>query len=151
MSDIWIDLLADVIPASQVRDFVMGIPDLGGIVSFEGATRVEADGQHGRLVRLDYEAYESMARRQLERMAAEAMGRWRLGRIAVVHRLGPVPVTETSVMIAVAAPHRVESFEACRWLIDGLKSNVPIWKMDVFEDGFARWVEPASLRNTDLY
>ena len=141
MGSVWVELVRGPIPVAQVRDFVSGDPSLGGTVTFEGSTRAESDPQHGPLVRLDYEAYESMARRQLERVAREAVDRFDAGKIAVVHRLGSVPVGEASVTIAVACGHRAEAFEACRWLIDRLKKDVPIWKKDEFEDGFVKWVE----------
>lgn len=137
------ELVADSIPVQRVRDFVTGDPKLGGIVTFEGVTRRELDAQHGAIVELCYEAYEEMARRQLERLALEAKRRWSAGRVAIIHRTGSVPPGEASVMIAVACAHRAEAFDACRWLIDTLKKDVPIWKKDVFEDGYVRWVNPA--------
>ncbi len=138
---IWVDLVDGPIPVDRVRAFVMGDPKLGGIVTFEGATRREIDPEHGPLIRLDYEAYGQMAQTQLERIAGEAVQRWGGGRVAIIHRLGGAGVGEVSVMIAVAAGHRAESFAACRWLIDTLKKDVPIWKKDVFEDGCSRWVK----------
>ena len=146
MGDVWVELVRGPISVAQVCEFVSGDPSLGGTVTFEGSTRAESDPQHGPLVRLDYEAYKSMARRQLEHLAHEAVDRFGAGKIAVVHRLGSVPVGEASVMIAVACGHRAEAFEACRWLIDTLKKDVPIWKKDVFEDGFVKWAE---VRNVD--
>lgn len=140
---ILVDLLPDPIPVERVRGFVTGDHNLGGIVTFERATRRELDASHGAIVRLEYEAFEGMARRQLERLAVEAKKRWSAGRVAIVHRTGAVPPGAVSVMIAVACGHRAEAFEACRWLIDTLKSEVPIWKKDVFEDGHVRWVNPA--------
>lgn len=137
-----VDLVTVPIDAAGVRSFVFGDPTLGGVVIFEGATRHESDAKHGELVRLEYEAYESMARRQLHALADQAVRRWAVGRLAIVHRLGQVPPGEASVMIAVACGHRAESFEACRWLIDTLKKDVPIWKKDVFENGHVRWVDP---------
>ena len=137
-----VDLVTGPVPVDRIRDFTMGDPELGGIVTFEGATRREVDPGHGALVRLEYEAYEGMARRQLEHLARQVKERWSAGRVAIVHRLGAVPPGEVSVMIAVACGHRAESFAACRWLIDTLKKDVPIWKRDVFVDGHARWVEP---------
>lgn len=139
---VMVDLVREPIAAELVRDFVTGDTTLGGITTFEGVTRGEDDGQHGRLSRLEYEAYESMARQQLDRLANEAMNRWSAGRVAIVHRLGSVEPGEASVVIAVACGHRAESFDACRWLIDTLKKDVPIWKKDVFADGFVRWVDP---------
>ncbi len=142
---ILVDLVNQAIPAEHVRRFVLGDPASGGIVTFEGATRAQFDSGHGQLERLDYEAYETMARRQLEQLAREALARWGLGRVAIVHRIGPVAIADVSVMIAVAGGHRTESFEACRWLIDKLKQDVPIWKKDVYQDGHAEWVEPGSV------
>ena len=139
---IWVELFDSPLPADRVREFVSGDPALGGIVAFEGATRNEIEPRHGRVVRLDYEAYASMALCRMRSLSKTACERWSAGRVAITHRLGPVPPGEASVMIAVACPHRAEAFDACRWLIDTLKRDVPIWKKDVFEDGFVRWVEP---------
>ena len=139
---LYVDLVDEPIELDRVRAFVSGDAALGAIVTFEGTTRQQADEGHGVLKCLDYEAYGAMARRQLDRLAREAQTRWSVGRIAIVHRLGSVPPGEVSVAIAVATAHRVEAFEACRWLIDTLKRDVPIWKKDVFADGSAHWVEP---------
>lgn len=140
-SSVLADLTDDPIDVAQIRAFVGGDPRFGGIVTFEGATRGECDDTHGELLRLNYEAHESMALKQLEKLCVLCLERWGAGKVAVVHRIGSVPVGEVSVMIAVALGHRKEAFEACRWLIDTLKQEVPIWKKDVFEDGFIRWVE----------
>lgn len=137
-----VDLISVPIDAAAVRAFVSGDATLGGVVIFEGVTRHECDARHGHLIQLDYEAYDSMARRQLQRLADEAVERWGVGRLAMVHRLGRVPPGEVSVIIAVACGHRAEAFDACRWLIDTLKEDVPIWKKDVFDDGHVRWVDP---------
>ncbi|UCC29085.1 MAG: molybdenum cofactor biosynthesis protein MoaE [Phycisphaerales bacterium] len=139
---ILVDLVTDPVDAQRVRDFVMGDPLLGGIVTFEGATRRDVDPEHGAILRLDYEAYESMTRQQLQRLAGEARKRRTAGRVAIIHRLGSIPPGEVALMIAVACGHRAEAFEACRWLIDTIKKEVPIWKKDVFEDGYVRWVQP---------
>lgn len=144
-----VELVREPIAATRVRAFMTEDPALGGITTFEGATRREIDSEHGPLVRLEYQAYETMALKQMARLAAEAKRRWSAGRIAIVHRLGAVAVGEVSVMIAAACGHRAESFTACRWLIDELKRDVPIWKKDVFQDGFARWVEPDRCENSE--
>jgi molybdopterin synthase catalytic subunit len=137
-----VDLVNQAIDAQAVRSFVLGDALLGGIVTFEGATRRDADTEEGCVVRLDYEAYDAMARVELARLADEVKTLWSVGRVAIVHRIGPVPVGEVSVMIAVACGHRAEAFEACRWLIDTLKKDVPIWKKDIFESGREQWVDP---------
>ncbi len=142
MAAILVELLEHAIPATRAREFVDGDPALGGVVVFEGVTRTETDSQHGPLVRLEYHAYTEMAQRQLRKLAEQAAEKFGAQRMAIIHRLGPVLPGETSVAIAVACGHRAAAFEACRWLIDMLKRDVPIWKRDVFEDGFVRWVEP---------
>jgi molybdopterin synthase catalytic subunit len=136
-----IEIVDGPIDASKVRGFITGEPTLGGIVIFEGVTRAQRDPEHGALVRLDYEAHPTMARRQLELLAEQVIRQFGAGRAAIVHRVGGVAVAETSVLIGVACGHRAEAFDACRWIIDTLKKDVPIWKKDVFEDGFVRWVE----------
>lgn len=124
-----------------------GEPSCGAVATFTGTTRLEQDGQHGALVRLDYEAYEEMARGQMRALAQQAIERWSLARVVMVHRIGAVFPGEASVVIAVACGHRVEAFESCRWLIDALKQEVPIWKKDIFADGFVRWVDPGARRS----
>lgn len=133
-------LTNDPIEVATLRALVGRDPRFGGLVTFEGVTRSESDAEHGELVRLEYESHESMAQKQLEKLATLAVERWGPGRVAIVHRIGTVPPGEVSVMIAVAFGHRKGAFEACRWLIDTLKQEVPIWKKDVFEDGHVRWV-----------
>lgn len=139
---LWVDVLDGALPIDKVMAFVKGDAGSGGVVTFEGVTRREVDDEHGALVRLDYEAYDAMARQELRRLGEQAMDRWSLKKMAVVHRVGRVPVGEASVVIAVAGAHRAECFDACRWAIDTLKRDVPIWKKDVFMDGFVRWVDP---------
>jgi len=137
-----VELVSSPIASADVIAFVGGNECCGAIAAFIGTTRVEHDDTHGPLVRLDYEAYDRMAEGQMRALAAQAMDRWSLARVALVHRVGSVPPGEASVVIAVASGHRAESFDACRWLIDTLKQEVPIWKKDVFADEFVRWVEP---------
>jgi molybdopterin synthase catalytic subunit len=96
------------------------------------------------LVALDYQAYHEMARRQLADLAAEARRLWPIRKLALIHRVGRVPVGEPSVVIAVSCPHRGEAFDACRWLIDTLKKDVAIWKKEVWADGSGTWVHPES-------
>ncbi|HMF90903.1 MAG TPA: molybdenum cofactor biosynthesis protein MoaE [Candidatus Angelobacter sp.] len=113
-------------------------PSDGAAVLFEGVVRDNSRGR--RTLYLDYEAYESMALNELEKLAQAALERFQVRDVAVVHRLGRLEIGETSVAIAVASPHRAAAFEACRWLIDTLKKTVPIWKKEYFEDG-AVWAD----------
>jgi molybdopterin converting factor subunit 1 len=108
-------------------------PAAGAVVTFAGTTRRENAGR--RVMRLEYEAYEPMALSEMRKIADEAGRRWQIVRIAIAHRIGVVEIGETSVAIAVAAAHRDEAFQACRFAIDRLKEIVPIWKKEHFEGG----------------
>ncbi len=112
-------------------------PSAGAIVTFVGTTRDRNAGR--RVVRLEYEAFPGMARKEMRALAAEACRRWPIAKVAMAHRTGRVPVGEASVAIAVSAAHRGEAFEACHWLIDRLKEIVPIWKKEHFAGG-AVWI-----------
>ncbi|MGH7934564.1 MAG: molybdenum cofactor biosynthesis protein MoaE [Candidatus Binataceae bacterium] len=112
-------------------------PGAGATVTFAGTTRQDNAGR--RVIRLEYEAYESMALSEMRRLAREAGERWKIARIAIQHRIGFVDIGETSVAIAVSAPHRAEAFDACRFAIDRLKEIVPIWKKEYFEGGVV-WI-----------
>ena len=114
----------------------------GAIVTFAGTVRDNALGN--RVLYLEYEAYPPLAEKELARIAAEAEARWGVA-VAVSHRLGRLEIGECSVAVAVAAPHRGEAFDACRWVMDTLKATVPIWKKEFFAGG-AHWVEgPAAV------
>ena len=86
-------------------------------------------------MKLEYEAYADMAVSEFEKIGAEAADRWELCKVAIRHRVGEVPIGETSVAIAVSAPHRAEAIEACHYAIDRLKLVAPIWKKEHFEGG----------------
>jgi molybdopterin synthase catalytic subunit len=113
-------------------------PEDGAAVVFEGIVRNHSRGR--RTLYLDYEAYEEMALKQMEELAARARAEFKIRDVAIVHRLGRLEIGETSVLIAVASAHRAAAFDACRWLIDTLKRTVPIWKKEHFEDG-AVWAD----------
>ncbi len=110
----------------------------GGIVVFEGVVRDNARGKQIRY--LEYEAYVEMAEAQVRAIVDEARQRWGVEHVAVAHRFGRLEIGEASVIIVVAAPHRGEAFEACRYIIDTLKTTVPIWKKEVATNG-EEWVE----------
>jgi len=105
----------------------------GAIVTFDGCVRNQSHGR--RTLYLDYEAYESMALAKMREIAAEVHAKFPIDRVAVAHRLGRLEIGETSVFIAVSAPHRAAAFDACRYAIDTLKRSVPIWKKEYFEEG----------------
>jgi MoaE-MoaD fusion protein len=110
----------------------------GAVVVFDGIVRNNTRGR--RTLFLIYEAYEEMAVRLMQELAAQAIAAHGVRQVAIVHRLGRLEVGETSILIVVSSAHRAQAFEACRWLIDTLKKTVPIWKKEHFEDG-AVWVD----------
>jgi molybdopterin synthase catalytic subunit len=113
-------------------------PQDGATVTFDGFVRNQS---HNRpTLYLEYEAYESMALAKMREIGAQLHEKYRIHRVAVVHRLGRLEIGETSVFIAVSAPHRAAAFDACRFAIDTLKRTVPIWKKEYFEDG-AVWAD----------
>ena len=105
----------------------------GAVVVFDGIVRNHTRGR--QTLHLDYEAYEQMAEKQMAELATEAHKHFAIRHVTIVHRLGRLEVGETSVLIVVASAHRAAAFEACRWLIDTLKKQVPIWKKETFVDG----------------
>jgi molybdopterin synthase catalytic subunit len=113
-------------------------PDCGAVTTFVGTTRV--DGNEGAAVEyLEYEAYRPMADRKLEEIGAEMRERWDVRHVAIVHRIGRVDPGEASVAIVVASPRRGPAFEASRYAIERIKEVVPIWKREVWSDGYV-WV-----------
>jgi molybdopterin synthase catalytic subunit len=114
------------------------LPECGATVTLDGYAREWTRGR--RTTYLVYEAYAPMALKELERLAREAHERFEIAHIGIVHRTGRLEIGETSVVIAVSAPHRQAAFASCEWSIRELKRTVPIWKKEVFEDGEV-WVE----------
>lgn len=117
--------------------------DCGATVTLDGYVRRFTKGRE--TLHLFYEAYEAMAVKQMLKLAAAAEANFDIVSAGIVHRTGRLEIGETSVVIAVAAPHRRAAFEACEWLIRELKRTVPIWKKEVYADG-ERWVEGESDR-----
>ncbi len=134
-----IQLTTEIIDTASIVDSARH-PEAGAIVLFLGTTRELTAGR--QTVALSYEAYEEMAKRRLTELEAEARRRWPVIECIIVHRLGVVPPTESSVAIAVSTPHRADAFAAGEWLIDSLKADVPIWKREQWSDGTAEWVHP---------
>jgi molybdopterin synthase catalytic subunit len=118
----------------------------GGECVFLGRTRQETHRSHGRLVRLSYEAYGTMAEVVLRELAEGAIERFGCAAVRIHHAIGDVPPGEASVMVQVACGHRAEAFEACRFLIDELKARAPIWKREEWEDG-ATWATGTAVDN----
>jgi molybdopterin synthase catalytic subunit len=128
----------------DVNALVQGIrrPDCGGLVVFEGTARAQSEGR--TVLRLEYEAYERRAIPQLRALAEEVAARFSLGGVVAVHRVGVVEVCQPAVVVAAAATHRAEAFAAAQQLIDRTKSEVAIWKKEVFAQGHASWVGSGS-------
>ena len=113
-------------------------PNCGAIVTLDGFVRQWTKGKE--TLYLEYEAYEPMAVRELEKLVKTAKAQFEVENIGIVHRLGRMEIGETSVVISVAAPHRRAAFEACEWLIKELKRTVPIWKKEYYVGGEV-WVQ----------
>lgn len=144
-NEFWVELLDAPLPVSDAMAFLVH-PDAGGLNVFLGTTRRLTNTNTGTEIteKLVYEAYRPMALSVMQHLAETAATRWKTLRIVVLHRLGEVPVGEVSVCIGVATPHRNAAYEASHWLIDTLKTEVPIWKKDVPPEGNPEWVTPVS-------
>jgi molybdopterin synthase catalytic subunit len=116
-------------------------PGAGALLSFVGTVRDSKDGR--AVLGLDYEAYEPMARRVLEQIAAAMCAQWPLCATALVHRIGPLQIGDASIAILVATPHRADGFAALRYAIEAVKRDLPVWKRERFADG-AVWVQGGS-------
>jgi molybdopterin synthase catalytic subunit/molybdopterin converting factor small subunit len=116
----------------EVRD-----EQAGAIATFTGTTRISSRGR--TVTHLDYEAYEGMAERVMAEIAEGLQSRYELSAVAIHHRVGRVGIGETSVVIAVSAPHRQDALAACKDAIDELKERVPLWKKEVYSDG-EEWI-----------
>jgi molybdopterin synthase catalytic subunit len=133
------ELTTETINVGRVARRVV-LPECGATVTLDGYAREWTNGK--RTLYLIYEAYAQMALTEMQRLGAEAHRRFAIAHIGIVHRTGRLDIGETSVVIAVSAPHRKAAFEACEWAIRELKRTVPIWKKEVFENG-EEWVDAA--------
>lgn len=113
----------------------------GALVTFTGMARNHSGGSS--VTRLEYECYDSMARKELEKIGSDALARWPVNNCIIVHRFGVVEIGESSILIAVSSPHRDEAFQAARYIIDTIKKTVPIWKKEFYPDGSV-WVSDRS-------
>ena len=123
----------------QIKDvYAKALDHSSGAVNIFAGT-VRNATQSKEVIRLEYEAYEQMAVKEMENIARQAQSKWPVNSIVIHHRQGILNVGDAAVLIAVCTPHRKESFEACQYIIDTLKQKVPIWKKEVFKDG-EEWV-----------
>lgn len=122
---------------AELRRNLPGLKDCGGYVSFEGIVR---DTNHGRgVLKLAYETYDALAHKELYRICETAAETYGLRYVRAIHRSGLLELGETAVVIQVLARHRGEAFEGCRFVIDKLKAQVPIWKKEYYDDGSSAW------------
>jgi molybdopterin synthase catalytic subunit len=113
-------------------------PKAGAVCIFTGTVRDHSEA--GDVTGLSYEAWIELAEERLRALAGEILQRWPACKVAIVHRIGDLRVGETSVIVAVSTPHRADAFEACRYGIEQLKRDVPIWKKEGLVSGESRWV-----------
>ena len=111
--------------------------DAGALNVFIGTVRAKTSEK--KVIRLEYECYEPMAKSEIQKIINQATARWPILKVAISHRTGILTIGEEAVVVAVSTPHRKESFEACQFIIDSLKQTVPIWKKEIFEGG-EEWV-----------
>lgn len=111
----------------------VGSSEAGGTVVFIGTVRDQTKGK--KVIRLEFEAYEPMAIKEMEKIAVACTTLFKVQKVCIHHRTGLLNIGEIPVVIAVSAAHRQAAFEACQYAIDTLKQDVPIWKKEVFEDG----------------
>jgi molybdopterin synthase catalytic subunit len=139
MSDFF-ELQTDSLNVGEIARRVVP-PNCGAIVTLDGFVRQWTKGRETHY--LEYEAYEPMALKEMEKLVKAAKEQFEIEHIGIVHRLGRMEIGETSVVISVAAPHRRAAFAACEWLIKELKRTVPIWKKEYYAGGEV-WVEGES-------
>jgi molybdopterin synthase catalytic subunit len=130
----WLALAHERLPLDAANAWAV-LPSCGAVVSFAGTARDHSEGRDDVQL-LEYEAYEEQVVPRLAALAAEARRRWpSVGRVALLHRVGPVPIGEAAVVVVVSAPHRDAAFDAARFGIDELKRTVPIWKRERWSGG----------------
>jgi len=131
------EIVREPIRTAEITEALRAGED-GAVIAFEGIVRNNTRGRS--TLYLEYEAYEAMALKEMEALAEQALGEFKIRDIRMVHRIGRLEIGETSVLIVVASAHRAAAYEASRFAIDTLKKKVPIWKKEYFEDG-AVWAD----------
>jgi molybdopterin synthase catalytic subunit len=135
----WVGITSLPLPVDEANAWAT-TPACGAVVCFTGVVRDHSEGRAG-VTGLTYEAYEDEATRRLGEVAAEARRHWPMvGRLALLHRVGELTLSEASVVVVASAPHRGEAFDAARFCIDTLKETVPIWKREYWSGG-SDWAE----------
>jgi len=148
-SSVWIDLVESPIDLSAWQAKIAD-PDVGAHGWFLGVTRRSTraeDPESGKVTtrvttELSYEAHHAMARAELDRLASQAVEKFGLAKLVIVHRLGVVPVGQASVLVGCSSPHRRATFAALAWIMESLKQEVPIWKRERYDDQSTQWIHP---------
>lgn len=144
----WTDLIDGPLPVAEASAWVV-LPSCGAAVTFSGTAR-DFSAERPGVDRLEYEAYEEQVLPRLGDIVEAARAKWPdIGRMAMIHRIGHVPVSESAVVVAVSSPHRSTSFEAARFGIDTLKSTVPIWKKERWSGGESWGLEPQHVQEIE--
>ena len=115
--------------------------DTGAVVGFTGRVRNQNEGR--QVIALEYEAFDELALTEGEQIVSEAIGLYGLTGAACVHRVGKLELGEPAIRVEASSAHRQAAFEACRWIVDEVKSRVPIWKKEYYEDGQTEWLNPS--------
>jgi molybdopterin synthase catalytic subunit len=145
----WVELTTEPIPTDAAMQWAT-TPSAGAVVSFVGVVRDHAEGRDG-VTGMTYEAYEEPAVQAMHEILDEARRRWpAVGRAAILHRIGELTLSETSVAVVVASAHRADAFEAGRFCIDTLKESVPIWKQEHWTGGSDWAVEQHPIRRASV-
>ena len=130
----WVDVTDGVLSVDQALTWA-SLPSCGAVVMFSGIVRDHSEGRTG-VIALEYEVFAEVAAARLVTVASSARERWPdIGRLVLFHRTGRLAVGETSVVVVVSTPHRVEAFDAARYCIDTLKRTVPVWKRETWSGG----------------
>jgi molybdopterin synthase catalytic subunit len=149
-TDTWIGLSADPLPVEAASAWAV-LPRCGAVVLFSGTARDHAEGRPGVSL-LEYEAYAEAVVPRLSAIVDRARAQWPdLGRVALLHRVGPVPVCDSAVVVVASAPHRDVAFDAARFGIDSLKATVPVWKREHWEGGQSWGLEAQHLVDVDSF
>ncbi len=123
-------------------------PANGAVVVMSGTVRNQTDGKP--VVALEYQAYEPMAIAIFGKIAQDIRKTWSdANRVVIHHRVGRLKIGEISVLVAIGCPHRGEAFAACKYAIDTLKHNAPIWKKEIWQDGSSSWVSIGACENNE--
>ncbi len=131
-----LEITYQALDLAKLCDFVMS-ETCGAINSFVGTVRSQSEGR--AVLKMEYHGYPEMAEKVLASIIAKAYEQWAIEKVAVQHRLGTLELKEASIMIVVSSPHRKEAFEACRFIIEEIKKELPVWKKEHFADNKKEW------------